>query len=59
MPLGYNIFGGQIQNFAQRIIVGERRFVFGDLSELAIEPLNDIGCIYDFPDLRRVCIKGG
>lgn len=54
-----DFLGGQIEHFAQGIATGEAWFVFCDFSELAIQPLDDIGCIYDSPKLGRVCEKGG
>ena len=34
---------GQIEHLSQRIIVGEVRLVLGNLAELAVQALNDIG----------------
>lgn len=53
-----NFPAGQVEHFAQGIIAGKAGLVFGDLAELAVEPLNDISRIYDFPNLRGICEKG-
>ena len=52
-----NIFGRQIQDLAQGIVVCEGGLVLGDLTELSIQSLDDIGRIYDFPYLRWICIE--
>ena len=54
-----NIFGRQIQDLAQGIVVCEGGLVLGDLTELSIQSLDDIGRIYDFPYLRWICIERG
>ena len=58
-PMFDNVFRRQIQYFAQGIVICEAGLVFGDLPKLAIEPLNNVSCIYDFPNLRRICVKRG
>ena len=57
-PVFDNFCRRQIQHFAQGIIIGKGRLVLSDPPELPVKSLNDIGCIYDFPNLRRICIKG-
>ena len=42
-PVPDNFPAGQVEHLAQGIIVGKAGLVFGDLTELAVEPLNDIG----------------
>ena len=49
---------GQIEHLSQGIIVGEAGLVLGNLAELAVQALNDIGRVYDFPNLRGICEKG-
>ena len=44
----------QIQHPTQRIVVGERGLVLRDLPELAVQALDDVRRVYDFPDLRRI-----
>ena len=56
-PMLYDSLRGQIEHPAQGIIVGKAGLVFGDLTELAVETLNDIGRVYDFPNLWRVFIE--
>ena len=56
-PVICDILRRKIQHFPQGVIVGERRLVLRDLSELAVQPFDDIGCIYDFPNLSRICKK--
>ena len=53
-----NFPAGQIQHFPQGIVVGKGRLIFCDLPELAVQSFNDIGRIYDFPNLRWICEKG-
>lgn len=57
MSVLYNALRGQIQHPAQGIIVGKAGFVFGDLLELTIDPLNDVGRVYDFPHLTQEDIR--
>jgi len=38
MPMLLNVLGGQIEHFAQGIVIGEGRLVLGDLPELTVEP---------------------
>ena len=44
----------QIEHPAQGIIVGKAGLVFRDLTELAVESLDNVGRVYDSPDLRRI-----
>ena len=53
-----NFSAGQVEHLAQGIIVGKAGLVLGDLAELSVETLNDIGRVYDFPDLGGICEKG-
>ena len=48
---------GQVKHPAQGIVVGKAGLVFRDLTELTVEALDDIGRVYDLPDLGRVFIK--
>ena len=57
-PVLDNLPAGQIEHFTQEIIIGKTGLVLGDLTELAVEALNDISRVYDFPDLGRICEKG-
>ena len=57
-PVFDNFSAGEIEHLAQGIVVGEAGFILGDLAELAVQALNNIGRIYDFPDLGRICEKG-
>ena len=43
----------QVQHPPQRIVVGERRLVLGDLPELPVQTLNDIRRVYDCILRRR------
>ncbi len=38
----FNTLGGQVEHFAQGIIIGKRRLVLGYLTELAVEPFNNV-----------------
>lgn len=58
VPVLYNPLSRQIQHPAQRIVIGEAGLVLGNLPELPVQALNDIGRVYDFPNLRRVFKKG-
>ena len=53
-PVFDNFPAGQVEHFAQGIIVGKAGLILGDLAELAVEALNDIGRVYDFPDFRWI-----
>ncbi len=57
-PAFRDALGGQVEHPAQGIIVGKAGLVFRDLPELAVEALDDVRCVYDLPNLRRVFIKG-
>lgn len=48
---------GQIEHSTLGIIVGKTGLVLGNQPELAVEALNDIRCIYDFPNPRWIFIK--
>ena len=54
MPVLYDPLGCQVKHSPQRIVVGKAGFVLGDLPELPVQALNDVGRVYDFPDFRRV-----
>jgi hypothetical protein len=41
------------------IVIRKGWLIFSDSPELAFQSLNDICCIYDFPNLSRVCVKCG
>ena len=49
-PLFGNVVGGQIQHFAQRIVVGKDALGLYHLAELPVKPFNNIGGIYTFPN---------
>ena len=57
-PVFDNFPAGQVEHFTQGIIVGKAGLVLGDLTELAVQALDDIGRVYDFPDLGGICEKG-
>ena len=57
-PVFDNLPAGKIEHLTQRVIVGKAGLVFGDLTELAVETLNDIGRVYDFPNLLGICKEG-
>lgn len=56
-PMLLDALGGKIEHSAQGIVIGKAGLVLGDLPELAVEPLNDVRRVYDFPNLGRVFIK--
>ena len=53
-----NFPAGQIEHFAQGIVVGEAGLIFSDLPELAVQAFDDIGRVYDFPNLGGICEEG-
>ena len=57
-PVLDNFPAGQVEHLAQGIIAGEAGLVFSDLAELAVQALDDIGRVYDFPNLGGICEKG-
>ena len=57
MPMLLDALCGQVKHPAQGIVVGKAGLVFRDLTELMVEALDDIGRVYDLPDLGRVFIK--
>lgn len=57
MPALHNTLRGQIEHPAQGIIADKAGLVPGDLPELAIESLDDIGRIYDLTNLRRIFVE--
>ena len=54
MPVLHDALGGQIQHPAQGVVVREGGLVFRDLPELAVQALNDVRRVYDFPNLNGV-----
>ncbi len=52
-----NALRGQVKHSAQGIILGKAGLVLRDLPELAVEALNDVRRVYDFPYLRRVFME--
>ena len=44
----------QFWYLAQGVIIREGRLVLRDLPELAIQALDDVRRVYDFPNLHRV-----
>ena len=54
----YDALRSQIKHFAQGIVIGKGRLVFGDLAELTVQPLDDIGGVNDLPDLRGIVKEG-
>ena len=58
VPMLHDSLGCQVQHPPQRIVVGKRRFVLGDLSELTIQPFDDVRRVYDFPNLGRIFKEG-
>ena len=57
-PVFDNFPAGKIEHLTQRIIVGEAGLVLGDLAELAVETFNNIGRVYDLPNLLGICKEG-
>ena len=58
VPMPDDPLGCQIQHPPQRIVIGERRLVLRDLTELTVQTLDDIRRVYDFPNLGRVFKEG-
>ena len=54
MPVLHDALGSQIQHPAQGVVVREGGLVFRDLPELAVQALNDVRRVYDFPNLNGV-----
>lgn len=57
MPVPHDALGCQIKHLAQRVVVGKRRLVFRDLTELSVQSFDNIRRIYDFPNLDGVFEK--
>ena len=54
----YDPLSRQIQHPPQRIVARKTGFVLGDLPELPVQAFDNVRCVYDFPNLRRVFKKG-
>ena len=54
----YDALRRQVEHLAQGIVIGKGRLVFGNLAELAIQALDDIGGINNLPDLWRIVEEG-
>ena len=54
VPVLHDTLGGQIQHPAQGVVVREGGLVLCDLPELAVQALDDVRRVYDFPNLNRV-----
>ena len=57
MPVLHDALGGQIQHPAQGVVIREGRLVLRDLPELAVQALDDVRRVYDFPNLHGVFKK--
>ena len=58
VPVLRDTLGGQIQHPAQGVVVREGGLVLRDLPELAVQALDDVRRVYDFPNLHGVFEKG-
>ncbi len=56
-PAFRDALGGQVKHPAKGVIIGKTGLVFRDLPELAVEALDNVRRVYDFPDLRRAFIE--
>ena len=52
VPVLHDALGGQIQHPAQGVVIREGGFILCDLPELAIQALDDVRRVYDFPNLH-------
>lgn len=57
-PMPGDFLRGQVQHFLQAVVMGEGWLVFRDLTELPVEPLDDIRRIYYLPNLGRISEEG-
>jgi len=57
VPVLHDTLGGQIQHPAQGVVVREGGLVLRDLPELAVQALDDVRRVYDFPNLHGVFKK--
>lgn len=57
MPAFCDTLSGQVEHPTLGIIAGEAGHVSGDLPELPVEALDNIGRVYDLPDLGWIFIK--
>ena len=46
-PFFLDVEAGQIQHLAQTVVMGKYSLGFGDLTELAVQPFNGIGRVYN------------
>ena len=58
VPVLHDPLRGQVQHSAERIVIGKGRLVFRDLPELAVQALNNIGRVYDLPNLQGIFKEG-
>lgn len=54
VPVLHDALGGQIQHPAQGVVIREGGFILCDLPELAVQALDDVRRVYDFPNLHGV-----
>ena len=54
MPVLHDALGSQIQHPAQGVVIREGRLVLCNLTELAVQALDDVRRVYDFPNLNGV-----
>ena len=52
VPVLHDALGGQIQHPAQGVVIREGRLVLCNLPELAVQALDDVRRVYDFPNLN-------
>ena len=58
VPVLHDALGGQIQHPAQGVVIREGGLVLRDLPELAVQALDDVRRVYDFPNLNGVFEEG-
>ena len=54
VPVLHDALRGQIQHPAQGVVIREGGFILCDLPELAVQALDDVRRVYDFPNLHGV-----
>ena len=57
-PFFADVDACQIEHFHKRLVIGETALGFCDLTKLPVQSLDDIGCIYDFPNFGGIFKEG-
>lgn len=53
VPVYHDPLCGQVEHPEQGVLVGDAGFVFGNMPELVVGAFDNVGRVFDLPDLRE------